>query len=820
MNILKKLLLVFCSISILLVTACGGGGGGSDSGSTPNQTPDAQPLTNEPPVLNDEIFSQPYVGVLTKTLNVTDKEGTESLKLSLIESANNGVVEFDGLNFTYRVIDPTQSMNFDTFRYQVIDGDNVVSATVTIDFTAPLTPLVITLLPFNNSLQVLKEASVELFSSRPLDLDTVSFNATTGTCIGTVQLSADDFTTCLALINFTSNDFNTAFSITPESLFSPDTQYKMKLTTGIRDQWFISYAGLSSSFKTHSSQLLITEIHHGKYSLSHWLEIYNPTPNLINLGDYILRSNVHDLGSNTIHFDHRFELDNKQVPPNSYFIIRAKKTGVLSPERELYVADGDLVPYWSTNGFVELIHKGSNVVHDFVRFGNENISSGSPQQWSGANAAPSGITEDSTLARNVLLVDTNTRMDWQEWEFSSPGGANDITCNDDLDADGIPDCSEAPGSTYAGLPLYEWGARINQPDIFIEIDYMDATNNGAQSIDIGLIPQKEALQKVKDVFAEHNIHVHFDVGDLIDTAAGINPENFDLGGGQQVPYAIGIALGEVDGLANFYDFKRNYMQAARLQIFHYLLFANSQNASGTGSFGGRAELNGNDVLITLGEGTHSKGTLEETNFFYNTQAVTLMHELGHNLGLQHGGHEDVNYKPNYLSIMNYLYSTGLSTVGDQEGDRYYSSAFNLNTTCKIPETNPLTSTTFILNYSDGSSLALDENNITESAGLRRLGSSGIDFNCDGDTSDTELVMDLNTSDIPSEGGQILTDSNDWDRLNLIFTSTYNGFESSIKNGGARQRNDIKLIVDRIGDDRQIIADEYESLISEYLRAGN
>jgi hypothetical protein len=37
----------------------------------------------------------------------------------------------------------------------------------------------------------------------------------------------------------------------------------------------------------------------------------------------------------------------------------------------------------------------------------------------------------------------------------------------------------------------------------------------------------------------------------------------------------------------------------------------------------------------------------------DAEAGTLMHELGHNLGLRHGGFEDVNCKPNYLSVMNY-----------------------------------------------------------------------------------------------------------------------------------------------------------------------
>ena len=42
------------------------------------------------------------------------------------------------------------------------------------------------------------------------------------------------------------------------------------------------------------------------------------------------------------------------------------------------------------------------------------------------------------------------------------------------------------------------------------------------------------------------------------------------------------------------------------------------------------------------------------------QAGTLMHELGHNLGLHHGGADDLVRKPNYLSVMNYAFQlTGL-----------------------------------------------------------------------------------------------------------------------------------------------------------------
>jgi hypothetical protein len=43
-----------------------------------------------------------------------------------------------------------------------------------------------------------------------------------------------------------------------------------------------------------------------------------------------------------------------------------------------------------------------------------------------------------------------------------------------------------------------------------------------------------------------------------------------------------------------------------------------------------------------------------------------MHELGHNLGLLHGGPDSVNCKPNYQSVMNYLFQThGLQTASGQ-----------------------------------------------------------------------------------------------------------------------------------------------------------
>ena len=103
------------------------------------------------------------------------------------------------------------------------------------------------------------------------------------------------------------------------------------------------------------------------------------------------------------------------------------------------------------------------------------------------------------------------------------------------------------------------------------------------------------------------------------------------------------------------------MLNAKRLAFHYGLFVHNQSPtppSTTNSSSGCAELFGNDFMVSMGSWTppnpaitgHSGGVGSRSE-----QAGTFMHELGHNLGLRHGGVDNANCKPHHVSVMNYAY---------------------------------------------------------------------------------------------------------------------------------------------------------------------
>ena len=548
-----------------------------------------------------------------------------------------------------------------------------------------------------------------------------------------------------------------------------------------------------------------------------WFEIYNASSSTVDMADYSVKSSAYN-GASII--TATFALPSVSLSSGQYLIVRANTTGDIYTDnnRLVYIENSGTYPYWAGTGFIELIKAG--VTEDFVTFGS-GATPITAAGWSGTFAtAPPSVADQygHSIGRNGSNADTNTAADWSSYSFSTMGGTNDVTCTTDADADGIPDCSEISGSTFAGLPLYDWGARTGQKDIFIEVDYMDATNSGGQVADEGITPRREALQAVVDSFAAQGIVVHFDVGDLYDQATGVDAADFDLGGGQEVPFAAGMSFDPVDARANTYAYKRSYMDYARIQIFHYLVFANTQQANGSAGSSGLAELNGNDLIVTLGNwgltSTDNPGEYDNLNTLINYQASTLMHELGHNLGLYHGGSNDGNnYEPNYISVMNYMYQLkGLPTIGADEGDRYYYTSapygHSENGTCFSGLSNAASTATFVIDFSHGNGINLTLSSINETLGLGHTGTDGVDYNCDGDKTDT----------LVSIGSGTYTDHDDWTNIKLDFQHYFSGNNSGVSLLSSSEfSNEDQLMPDKVGDDRTAVAKEYAPSAAFFLQ---
>jgi hypothetical protein len=201
----------------------------------------------------------------------------------------------------------------------------------------------------------------------------------------------------------------------------------------------------------------------------------------------------------------------------------------------------------------------------------------------------------------------------------------------DSDGDGIPDAWETDGYTLGNetVDLPSMGADPNVKDVFVEIDYMGGADHTHRPLDA-------ALDLIKQSFANRGIVLHV----LVD---------------EEIPHQD--VLGENNGgydWAEFDAIKAGHFSDAKSLAIHYCLFVHDIPGSTSGIARGAAASN---FIVALGSFTSQVGTQAE-------QAGTFMHELGHDLGLKHGGGDDVNKKPNYLSVMNYMFQmTGVRKNG-------------------------------------------------------------------------------------------------------------------------------------------------------------
>lgn len=181
-----------------------------------------------------------------------------------------------------------------------------------------------------------------------------------------------------------------------------------------------------------------------------------------------------------------------------------------------------------------------------------------------------------------------------------------------------------------------------------------------------------------------------------------------------LPYHKTLWLGPPDpscGLpdpVNFYDLKTQYFHPNGNHAWHYVIFGDEVTGSHVGAVVCRSHIVGVAELpgynFEVGDGAlfdfaRSHGVCEPGAYTPPCQRAeggVFMHELGHNLGLSHGGDENMDYKPNYISVMNNDFITlGIPSAAAPGG------------------TVPVS---WRLDYSDRVYPSLDENHLNEAVG--------------------------------------------------------------------------------------------------------
>ena len=291
----------------------------------------------------------------------------------------------------------------------------------------------------------------------------------------------------------------------------------------------------------------------------------------------------------------------------------------------------------------------------------------------------------------------------------------------DSDGDGLPDeweTADAEEASKLGIPcIKEMGADPYKPDIFVETDWAETPSSffgfiGGKSYQ----PSDSQMLIVAESFAQAPVQTRNEITGEINTGINLHIDS----GATSTDYVTGRKWGDLSRANSVGEVKPGDLKVLdgdwtkilsvintkesngqlnftheRATVFHYALFVDRLTTWPNSTSGiAHAGLSGNSIggkyfMVAKGVLPEAKGEK------VNAEAGTFMHELGHNLGLRHGGGDNLNYKPNYRSIMNYFYQfTGLLSSGNSSEQSFHG-----------------------INYSDTELPDLDENNLDETKGV-------------------------------------------------------------------------------------------------------
>lgn len=250
------------------------------------------------------------------------------------------------------------------------------------------------------------------------------------------------------------------------------------------------------------------------------------------------------------------------------------------------------------------------------------------------------LVEKCRLGKNLQIRVVNDDNLSAERSYYIPATSDSL----DSDNDGLLDSWEKNGyeTSDGSVDLPKMGCNPYRKDVLVEVDWI----KDAEPDESIWAPVMRAFDKapVLNPDGTQGIAIHIDHG---------QGRPFDKGGTILDTHSTMdfAGKGTDEGLYNYYSYKsnKNNFDPARKDVFHYCVFGRARPDGRSGC----AEIWGNDFMVTFATWENWGDVTAETG--------TFLHELGHNIGLHHGGiHNgaadmDCTNKPNQPSTMNYRY---------------------------------------------------------------------------------------------------------------------------------------------------------------------
>jgi hypothetical protein len=408
--------------------------------------------------------------------------------------------------------------------------------------------------------------------------------------------------------------------------------------------------------------------------------------------------------------------------------------------------------------------------------------------------------EPVTMGTCTSMNDSDGDGLLDEWELA---GYIDLNCNGVNDGEGVD----------VQLP----GAHVNFPDVYLEIDYMLQAGTGASCTDDSTCqaavpgeqcvagacthshqPKMSSLDAVQTA-ASRGFYLHYDLVHM-DAILETPVVAFDTSNAA----CVGPGATSFFALKNahFYSGTGGPTSAFALErrlVYHYAIFGHyatcPPDASGLGTYcdtctgdrglgvpqpgaTGTAEMPGNDFIVSLGGlyfGFPNSVARPRSDI---SEGGTLLHELGHNLGLGHGVSQtgphvpSANgplYSPIYFSVMNYNYQTrGVLHAASPGGGTPATSQIDFSAvdTCVDLDEAALDES---VGAACGASTDLVVSYFADVGGAAHFASAqtgtAIDWNGDGSIATASDNLNANVS---SNSTEVFRSMNDW--LNLQYNS--------------------------------------------------